>query len=78
MDFEWDREKAQTNVRRHGVTFEEASEVFADDLSSTAADPDHSAEEQRFVIFGSREGRDSSSSHSQSVVIESVSSAQDR
>jgi len=58
VDFEWDPRKAVTNRRRHGVTFEEASEVFADDRSSTAVDPDHSVAEQRYVIFGkTRVGR---------------------
>jgi uncharacterized DUF497 family protein len=40
------------NERKHGVTFEEAAEVFADDHSSTISDPDHSLDEERFVIFG--------------------------
>ena len=58
MDFEWDRKKALANERKHDVSFEEAAEVFADELSSTVADPDHSQEEQRFVIFGrTRAGR---------------------
>lgn len=52
MDFEWDRNKAQGNESKHGVSFEEATEVFADDYSSVVADPDHSIEENRFVIFG--------------------------
>lgn len=52
MDFEWDREKALVNERKHGVSLEEAAEVFADESSSTVADPDHSVDEQRFVIFG--------------------------
>ena len=52
MDFEWDRKKALANQRKHDVSFEEAAEVFADELSSTVVDPDHSQEEQRFVIFG--------------------------
>ena len=52
MEFEWDSFKAGANREKHGVSFEEAVEVFADNLSSTAADPDHSFEEERFVIFG--------------------------
>ena len=52
MDFEWDPKKAAANEQKHGVTFQEATEVFADDYSSTVADPDHSAEEERSVIFG--------------------------
>ena len=58
MDFEWDPKKAVANQQKHGVTFEEATEVFADEHSSTAADPDHSAEEERSLIFGaSKTGR---------------------
>jgi uncharacterized DUF497 family protein len=52
MDFEWDTSKDGANREKHGVTFEEAAEVFADNLSLTVSDPDHSLEEQRFVIFG--------------------------
>ena len=52
MDFEWDPKKAVANQQKHDVTFEEATEVFADDHSSTIADPDHSAEEERSLIFG--------------------------
>jgi uncharacterized protein len=52
MDFEWDPQKAAANQQKHGVAFEEATEVFADDYSSTVADPDHSAEEERSLIFG--------------------------
>ena len=52
MEFEWDPAKARDNETKHNVTFREATEVFADPLSSTALDPDHSREEERFVIFG--------------------------
>jgi uncharacterized DUF497 family protein len=52
MDFEWNPDKAIRNVAKHLVSFEEACEVFADSLSSMAQDPDHSIEEDRFVIFG--------------------------
>ena len=52
MDFEWDTGKARTNERKHGVSFFEAREVFGDRLSSTVRDPDHSVEEERFLIFG--------------------------
>lgn len=58
MDFEWDSNKASRNKVKHGITFVEASEVFADQYSSTVADPDHSHDEERFLIFGkSRQGR---------------------
>ena len=52
MIFEWDPDKAVSNLRKHGVTFEEASTVFGDPLSDTFDDPDHSVNEQRFVIIG--------------------------
>jgi hypothetical protein len=52
MDFEWDESKAGANKKKHGVTFWEATEVLGDDLSSFVADPDHSAEEDRFLLFG--------------------------
>ena len=50
--FEWDAEKARDNEQKHRVTFVEASEVFDDDLSSAVRDPDHSADEERYLIFG--------------------------
>ena len=52
MQFEWDPAKASENVAKHGVSFEEAATVFRDTLSVTGADPDHSLDEERFVIFG--------------------------
>ena len=52
MKFEWDPLKASRNESKHGVSFVEAIEVFGDNLSSTARDPDHSFDEERFVIFG--------------------------
>jgi uncharacterized DUF497 family protein len=52
VDFEWNATKASNNEQKHGVTFKEAIQIFADEYSSTAADPDHSADEERFLIFG--------------------------
>lgn len=52
LDFEWDADKAATNVANHGVTFEEASTVFADPLSYSVRDPRHSRGEARFAILG--------------------------
>ncbi len=52
MRFEWDPEKAASNARKHGVTFEEAQTVFQDDLFVTFEDPDHSQDENRFIIMG--------------------------
>lgn len=50
--FEWDIEKADTNARTHGVTFEEATEAFGDPLSLDMADPDHSQSEARYIVLG--------------------------
>ena len=52
MECEWDPAKARANLRKHGVTFMEAATVLADDLAVTAADPDHSRGESRFITFG--------------------------
>jgi hypothetical protein len=52
MRVEWDARKARENLRKHGVSFEEASSVFFDSLSATGDDPDHSADERHFVTFG--------------------------
>ncbi len=52
MRFEWDEKKATANLAKHGVSFEEAATVFGDPLSDTFDDPDHSAEERRFLIIG--------------------------
>jgi len=52
MNFEWDRAKADANESKHGVSFPEACEVFDDDHSSAVRDPDHSLDENRYLIFG--------------------------
>ena len=52
MRFEWDPAKAAANLRKHGVSFDEASTVFHDSLAATGADPDHSRGEHRYVTFG--------------------------
>jgi hypothetical protein len=52
IDFEWDPEKASQNKRKHGVSFSEASTAFADPLSLTIFDPDHSEAEDRFLLLG--------------------------
>lgn len=49
---EWDPNKARLNIKRHGVSFEEAATVFTDPLSSTIDDPLHSDTEERFIIVG--------------------------
>jgi hypothetical protein len=52
LDFNWDAEKAEVNRKKHGVSFEEASTVFADPLARLVDDPEHSEHEERFVLFG--------------------------
>ena len=52
MKFEWDPRKAAANLRKHGVSFDEAMTVFSDWASITIPDPDHSEGEERFVIVG--------------------------
>ena len=50
--FEWDPVKAAANLRKHGVSFEDARTVFSDDFARLIDDPDHSYEEERFVLLG--------------------------
>jgi uncharacterized protein len=58
MDFEWDDAKAESNERKHGVTFTEAMTIFADLLSVTAYDPRHADDEDRYLTMGlSADGR---------------------
>jgi uncharacterized protein len=52
MKFEWDKRKAISNIKKHGVPFEEASTVFGDPLSLTIKDPKHSNKEDRYVTIG--------------------------
>ena len=52
LSFEWDEQKARSNLAKHRVTFAEASTVFADNLSVTISDPIHSEREDRFIIVG--------------------------
>ncbi len=52
MEFSWDRRKAQRNLRKHGITFEEAVTIFADPFEIAVYDPDHSVLEDRFVSVG--------------------------
>ena len=52
MRFAWDDAKADENRRKHGVSFEEASTVFSDENARLKHDPDHSHEEDRFVLLG--------------------------
>jgi uncharacterized protein len=56
--FEWDPRKEAQNRRKHGVSFREAATVFGDPLSTEFPDPDHSQDEERYIIIGmSQRGR---------------------
>ena len=58
MEFEWDDSKAEANLRKHGVSFDEAASVFGDPLAITFFDPAHSDDEDRFLTIGmSKDGR---------------------
>jgi hypothetical protein len=52
IQFAWDRRKARSNLVKHGVSFEEAQTVFLDESARLIDDPDHSGEEERFVLLG--------------------------
>lgn len=52
IHFEWDERKNAANIKKHGVSFEEAATVFYDDNAVLFDDPDHSMEENRFLIIG--------------------------
>ena len=52
MDFVWDENKAELNLRKHGVSFPEAATVFVDYDALRIYDPDHSEEEDRFIMLG--------------------------
>jgi len=53
LNFEWEEEKAKANLKKHRVSFDEATTVFIDPLSITIPDPDHSVDEQRHIDIGS-------------------------
>jgi len=52
VQFEWDTQKAASNLARHGVSFDEASTVFGDPLARTVPDEDHSIDEERELTIG--------------------------
>ena len=52
MKFEWNPDKAKSNLKKHDISFHEASTVFGDPLAITFNDPDHSIGEHRFLTFG--------------------------
>lgn len=52
MNFEWNEEKSAANVAKHGVAFDEAKTIFDDPLYIEFYDPDHSEDEDRFIMIG--------------------------
>lgn len=52
LRFEWDDRKAAANLKKHGVSFQEAKSVFVDERARLIDDPDHSEDEHRFVLLG--------------------------
>ena len=52
LQFEWDDRKDAENRRKHGISFAEAQTVFFDDQALLITDPDHSTEEERFILLG--------------------------
>jgi len=51
-EFQWDEEKAKSNLKKHGVSFEEGATIFNDPMIATILDPDHSKDEERFISIG--------------------------
>ena len=52
LRFDWDQEKNRSNLKKHGVSFEEAAAVFLDEDGLLIPDPDHSNDEERFILIG--------------------------
>jgi hypothetical protein len=57
MKFDWDSKKAEFNLKKHKVSFEEATTVFFDDLAKITFDPDHSDDEHRQILIGHSNNR---------------------
>ena len=52
MNFDWDLKKAAGNLRKHGVSFDEAASMFLDPMAASGPDPEHSMAEDRYITFG--------------------------
>lgn len=52
LRFEWDPRKDASNVKKHGISFDEAKTIFTDEFARLIADPDHSESEGRFILLG--------------------------
>lgn len=55
MKFEWDKEKAESNLKKHGISFDEAVSAFDDLFNVDLFDPKHSEDENRFILVGHSE-----------------------
>jgi len=55
LEFTWDHLKAHSNIKKHGVSFEEAKSAFYDENARVIYDPDHSQQEDRFILLGMSE-----------------------
>ena len=56
LHFEWDEPKAKANIAKHGVSFDEAKSVFYDERARLISDPDHSEDEEHFILLGCSSG----------------------
>ena len=56
LHFEWDEQKAKANIKKHGISFDEAKTVFSDEHARLISDPDHSENEEQFVLLGYSSG----------------------
>ena len=56
MSFGWDRTKAESNLKKHKISFEEAQTVFSDPNARMIFDPEHSGDEDRFILLGISSG----------------------
>jgi len=52
LNFDWDEKKNQSNIQKHKVSFEDAKSAFYDDNAKLISDPDHSDDEDRFILMG--------------------------
>ena len=52
LEFEWDKKKEKTNIKKHGISFEDARSAFYDEHALQFIDPDNSGDEERFILLG--------------------------
>ena len=52
LNFEWDANKSASNIKKHGISFDEAKTVFTDEYARLIGDPDNSQDEDRFILLG--------------------------